>query len=170
MSDTRTVPRVLDSDKAKLFCTREEIKQWRREHGSCVDYLDYCTQVLASRSTDAGHVAGDDGVGDDGGDAGLGLDATAPPFIPAASEDSEVPRRKDRGESPARGDAATSLEGAAKQAGLRGGAVRWQAGVLRCCWTTHTDKAPNYKFILALVEAGLKNTSFSWRVGYVAGT
>ena len=52
VSDTRTVPRVLDSDKAKLFCTREEIKQWRREHGSCVDYLDYCTQVLASRSTD----------------------------------------------------------------------------------------------------------------------
>ena len=79
---------------------------------------------------------GDDAGGDGGGDAGLGLDATAPPFIPAASEDSEVPRRKDRGESPARGDAATSLEGAAKQAGLRGGVVRWQAGVLRCCWTT----------------------------------
>ena len=135
MSDTRTVPRVLDSDKAKLFCTREEIKQWRREHGSCVDYLDYCTQVLASRSTNAGHVAGDDGVGDGGGDAGLGLDATAPPFIPAASRDSEVPQRKDRGESPTRGDAATSLEGPAKQAGLAGGVIRRQAGALRCCWT-----------------------------------
>ena len=117
----RVRPRVLDSDKAKLFCTREEIKQWRRERGSCADYLDYCTQVLASHSTDAGHDAGDDGVGDGGGDAGLGLDATAPPFIPAASGDSEVPQRKDRGESPARGDAATSLEGAAKQAGLGGG-------------------------------------------------
>ena len=56
-----------------------------------------------------------------GGDAGLGLDATAPPFIPAASRDSKVPQRKDRGESPTRGDAATSLEGPAKQAGLGGG-------------------------------------------------
>ena len=114
-------PRVLGSNKAKLFCTREEIKQWRRERGSCADYLDYCTQVLASRSTNAGRDAGDDAGGNGGGDAGLRLDATAPPFIPAASRDSEVPQRKDRGKSPTRGDAATSLEGAAKQAGLRGG-------------------------------------------------
>ena len=144
MSDTRTVPRVLDSDKAKLFCTREEIKQWRREHGSCVDYLDYCTQVLASRSTDAGHVAGDDGVGDGGGDAGLGLDATAPSFIQAASRDSEVPQRKDRGESPTRGDAATSLEGPAKQAGLGGGdtpAGRGATLLLDCNLPEGTDAA-----------------------------
>ena len=43
VSATWTVPRIPGGDKAKLWCTPEEIKQWRREHGSCADYLSYCT-------------------------------------------------------------------------------------------------------------------------------
>ena len=73
--------RVLGSDKAKLFCTREEIKQWRRERGSCADYLDYCTQVLASRRTNAGRDAGDDAEGDGGVEAMPGWDSTPSPLL-----------------------------------------------------------------------------------------
>ena len=35
VSGTRTIPPVLDGEKAQLFYTRAEIERWRREHRSC---------------------------------------------------------------------------------------------------------------------------------------
>ena len=97
MSSTWTVPRIPGGDKAKLWCTPEEIKQWRREHGSCADYLSYCAQLLQGCSTDAGHDAGGDAGDVTGGSAGPGLDVTTPPILPAAAVDSKVLQRDDRG-------------------------------------------------------------------------
>ena len=110
VSSVWKIPRVPGSDKAKLFCTPEEIKRWKRERGSCADYLSYCARMLQGCSTDAGHDAGVDARGVTGGSDRPGLDATTPPFVPAAARDSKVSQREDGGGAAAQEGEETSKE------------------------------------------------------------
>ena len=108
----RTVPRIPDGDKTKLFCTPEEIAQWRRESGGCADYLSLCVRMLPSRGPDAGRAgvsAGREAGGEAGNAADPELNAAAPSFVPSAL-------RGSRGEAPAHRDAATSPGRAAERA------------------------------------------------------
>ena len=133
VTNIQNVPRVPDSVKRLLHCTAEEISRWRRESSSCLDYASYQLEMAHSCALMQGVPEG--GAAPQhlgplasppptaalppstaGSDAGPGLDATAPPFVPAVTGDSSAPQSKSRGEAPAQEDTATSQEGAAERA------------------------------------------------------
>ena len=123
MSGLWTVPRVPGSDKAKLFCTPGEIRQWKRERASCQDYLSLCAE---SHNTGAGRNAG----GDAGSANRLRLDANAL-FVPAASVDlaGRLPAGEAAKEEAPRAEGIAAEEIAAEGIAAEGNAAEGNAAV-----------------------------------------